>query len=147
MTLHNQALMNMEENPTTGFEKLQFLLQQVTCPPGTDSLSHSLTHSLTHTHSHTHTHTHTPSTTETFANLLLLYIKHEYFDLAADVLAENSHLTFKCLSPYLFDFIDAKITQQTSPDEVSLCRFNVYYTLYILPFVIEKMISIILPCL
>ena len=58
------------------------------------------------------------SNSETFANLLLMYIKHEYYDLAADVLAENSHLTFKCLSTYLYDFIDAKITQQTSPDEV-----------------------------
>ena len=34
MTLHNQALMNMEHNPTAGFEKMQFLLQQVPCPPG-----------------------------------------------------------------------------------------------------------------
>ena len=34
VTLHNMALMNMEENPTQGFEKLQFLLQQVACPPG-----------------------------------------------------------------------------------------------------------------
>ncbi len=47
VTLHNQALMNIEESPTQGFEKLQFLLQQVSCPP------------------------------ETFSNLLLLYIKHE----------------------------------------------------------------------
>lgn len=47
VTLHNQALMNMDENPTQGFEKLQFLLQQVPCPP------------------------------ETFANLLLLYVKFE----------------------------------------------------------------------
>ena len=34
MTLHNIALMNMDQNPTSGFEKLQFLLQQVPCPPG-----------------------------------------------------------------------------------------------------------------
>ena len=34
VTLQNMALMNMEENPTQGFEKLQFLLQQVACPPG-----------------------------------------------------------------------------------------------------------------
>ncbi|XP_064406143.1 intraflagellar transport protein 70A-like [Halichondria panicea] len=87
VTLHNQALMNIDESPTQSFEKLQFLLQQVPCPP------------------------------ETFSNLLLLYIKHEYFDLAADVLAENAHLTYKCLSPYLWDFIDAQITQQTSPEE------------------------------
>ncbi len=47
VTLHNQALMNMEENPTQGFEKLQFLLQQTSCPP------------------------------EVFSNLLLLYVKFE----------------------------------------------------------------------
>lgn len=128
MTLHNQALMNMEENPTHGFEKLQFLLQQVPCPP------------------------------ETFSNLLLLYLKHEvqlvwnvqiffffnlmellsvfvsaipqYYDLAADVLAENTHLTYKCLSPYLYDFIDANITQQTSPEEVCVhaCTSYKWYT-------------------
>ncbi|XP_002735665.1 intraflagellar transport protein 70A-like [Saccoglossus kowalevskii] len=40
-----------------------------------------------------------------------------YFDLAADVLAENTHLTFKYMSQYLFDFIDAILTQQTAPEE------------------------------
>ena len=45
VTLHNQALMN--DDPTQSFEKLQFLLQQVPCPP------------------------------EAFSNLLLLYIKYE----------------------------------------------------------------------
>lgn len=47
VTLHNQALMNMETHPTEGFEKLQFLIQQNPFPP------------------------------ETFGNLLLLYCKHE----------------------------------------------------------------------
>ena len=89
VTLHNTALMNMEVivshirhvymtttnlsnmciykkvKPTDGFEKLQFLLQQNPFPP------------------------------ETFGNLLLLYCKYEYYDLAADVLAENAHLTYK----------------------------------------------------
>ncbi|XP_034314145.1 intraflagellar transport protein 70A isoform X3 [Magallana gigas] len=87
VTLHNQALMNMEQHPTQGFEKLQFLLQQNPFPP------------------------------ETFGNLLLLYVKYEYFDLAADVLAENSHLTFKFLTPYMYDFLEAVITSQTSKEE------------------------------
>lgn len=87
VTLHNQALMNMEASPTQGFEKLQFLLQQNPFPP------------------------------ETFGNLLLLYVKYQYFDLAADVLAENAHLTYKFLTPYMYDFLDAMITQQTSPEE------------------------------
>ncbi|XP_049785625.1 tetratricopeptide repeat protein 30A isoform X1 [Schistocerca cancellata] len=87
VTLHNQALMNMDTKPTEGFEKLQFLLQQNPFPP------------------------------ETFGNLLLLYCKYEYFDLAADVLADNASLTYKYLTPYLYSFLDALITQQTSPEE------------------------------
>ncbi|KAI4469041.1 hypothetical protein MML48_2g00017550 [Holotrichia oblita] len=87
VTLHNQALMNIEQNLAEGFEKLQFLLQQNPFPP------------------------------ETFANLLLLFCQHECYDLAADVLAENAHLTYKYLTPYLYDFLDAIITQQTSPSE------------------------------
>ncbi|CAD1470948.1 unnamed protein product, partial [Heterotrigona itama] len=87
VTLHNQALINMDTKPSEGFEKLQFLLQQNPFPP------------------------------ETFANLLLLYCKYQYYDLVADVLAENVHLTYKYLTPYLYDFLDALITQQTSPEE------------------------------
>lgn len=34
VTLHNQALMNMDEDAETGFLKLQFLLQHNPCPPG-----------------------------------------------------------------------------------------------------------------
>ncbi|KAM7387486.1 hypothetical protein PAMA_009889 [Pampus argenteus] len=87
VTLHNQALMNMDTKPSEGFEKLAFLLQQPSFPP------------------------------VTFGNLLLLYCKHEYFDLAADVLAENAHLTYKFLSPYMFEFLDALLTCQTAPEE------------------------------
>jgi len=88
VTLHNQALIRFQESPAESFEKLAFLVgQQNSFPP------------------------------ETFANLLILYCKHEYFDLAADVMAENAHLTYKLLSPYLYDFLDALITQQTGPEE------------------------------
>uniref|UniRef100_A0A2K5D5L5 Tetratricopeptide repeat protein 30 n=1 Tax=Aotus nancymaae TaxID=37293 RepID=A0A2K5D5L5_AOTNA len=81
VTLHNQALMNMDARPTERFEKLQFLLQQNSFPP------------------------------ETFGNLLLLY---------SDVLAENAHLTYKFLTPYLYDFLDAMITCLTAPEEALL---------------------------
>lgn len=87
VTLHNQAVMNMDSEPAAGFQKLQFLLQQETFPP------------------------------ETFANLLLLYIKYEYFDLAADVLAENAALGYEQLSPELYDFIEAVILRQTAPQD------------------------------
>jgi tetratricopeptide repeat protein 30 len=68
ITLHNIAMMNMDDNPSGGFEKLQFLIQKDKFPK------------------------------ETFANLCFLYTKYEYYDLAADVLAQNAHLTFKFLS-------------------------------------------------
>ncbi|CAE7530322.1 ttc30a [Symbiodinium sp. KB8] len=87
VTLHNQALMHMDEEPQDGFRKLNFLLANPPFPP------------------------------ETFANLLLLYAKHQYFDLAADVLAENMHLTQKYLHPELFDFLDAIIMTETAPEE------------------------------
>ncbi|KAF7991521.1 hypothetical protein HCN44_008892 [Aphidius gifuensis] len=75
VTLHNQALINMDTKPSEGFEKLQFLLQNEPFPP------------------------------ETFANLLLLYCKYQYYDLAADVLADNVDLTYKYLTPVSFLFI------------------------------------------
>ncbi|XP_068434301.1 intraflagellar transport protein 70A isoform X2 [Clinocottus analis] len=87
VTLHNQALVNMHAKPSEGFKKLSFLLQQPSFPP------------------------------VTFGNLLLLYCKHEYFDLAADVLAEKAHLTYKFLSPYMYEFLDASLTCPTAPEE------------------------------
>lgn len=94
VTLHNQALLTADGNPSESFDKLQFLLLQqvaqlqmenpelngagpMVCPP------------------------------ETFANLLLLYCKYEYFDLAADLMAEHADMTYKHLSPvnfHLFKF-------------------------------------------
>lgn len=87
VTLHNLALTSIDVKPNDGFEKLHFLLQQDPFPP------------------------------ETFANLLLLYCKFEYYDLAADILAENAQFTYKYLTPYQYDFLDAIITSQTSPEE------------------------------
>lgn len=98
VTLHNAALLSMDSNPVEGFEKLQFLIgnqdeQQAAAlgPPNFPP--------------------------ETFANLLLLYCKHDYFELAADLMAENATYTYRYLSPYLYEFLDALITQQTSPEE------------------------------
>ena len=32
-------------------------------------------------------------------------------------MAENAHLTYKCLTPYLYDYLDSILTWQTSPEE------------------------------
>ncbi|CAK9258758.1 unnamed protein product [Sphagnum jensenii] len=95
ITLHNQALMNMDTDPTAGFRKLNFLLQNPPFPP------------------------------ETFGNLLLLYCKpcHGFYDIAADVMAENADLIFKHLSQDLYDFLDATILMQTSTEEAYV-KFN-----------------------
>ncbi len=61
--------MNVETDTTGAFERLTFLLSQVPCPP------------------------------ESFGNLLLLYIKFEYYDIAADLLAENGPMYSSTLSP------------------------------------------------
>jgi len=37
--------------------------------------------------------------------------------LAADILAENSHLTYKFLMQDLYEYLDASIMVQTSPEE------------------------------
>jgi len=87
VTLHNQALIEMDDNPTEGFRKLNFLLGQHPSPP------------------------------ETFVNLLLLYCKYNYYDLAADILAENSELTYKNMNQQDYEFLDALILAQSSPEE------------------------------
>ena len=43
-------------------------------------------------------------------------ISLQYYDLAADLLAENTDMTFKYMEPYIYEFIEAKIVQQTATD-------------------------------
>mmetsp|Transcript_13709 Transcript_13709/g.29452 ORF Transcript_13709/g.29452 Transcript_13709/m.29452 type:complete len:648 (+) Transcript_13709:217-2160(+) len=89
VTLHNSALLNMDSDPTGGFKKLNFLLQSPPFPP------------------------------ETFGNLLLLYCKptHAFYDLAADVIAENPQYVSKHLSQDMQDFLNATITRSSAPEE------------------------------
>ena len=87
VTLHNSALVNMLAVPTEGFEKLQYLLSTGTAPP------------------------------VTFANLIILYLKYEYFSLAADTMAENQDLARGFMSQYLSNFVEALIMLDSSPDE------------------------------
>ena len=70
VTLQNSALINMDTDPTGGFKKLNFLLSNTEGPA------------------------------ETFGNLLLLYCKpqHGFYDLAADVMAENPPQTASLLT-------------------------------------------------
>lgn len=69
VSLHNVALVNMDDAPNDHLPKLNFLLSQPSRPD------------------------------PTFMNLLLLYCKFGYFDVAADVLAENAQLSYSQLDP------------------------------------------------
>ena len=89
VTLMNHALMNFEKDPSDGLKKLNYLLENPPFPP------------------------------ETFANLLLLYAKHEYFDLAADVLAQNSDLTFSFISSEDYEYLETLIFQNASKEEAA----------------------------
>lgn len=44
------------------------------------------------------------------------YIEHQYYDLAADVLAENQHLMTQYLSAELYDFLEATIMTKSAPE-------------------------------
>ena len=92
--------MNIDEDPNGSFKKLNFLLQNP------------------------------PFLPETFSNLLLLYCKFGYYDLAADVLAENSEFTYKMPNKDDFEFIDAIILQKASPEE-SLRKLELIANRYI----------------
>lgn len=93
VTLHNQGLVNFELDVNGCFEKLKFLLANPPFPP------------------------------ETFGNLLLLYCKLGHYDVSADILAENSHLTYDFLSDELYEFLDTLIMSKASPDN-ALVKFD-----------------------
>eukprot|EP01039_Chlorochromonas_danica_P003860 gene3860-4217_t len=87
VTLHNQAIIFAEEDPSGAFKKLSYLLANPPYPP------------------------------ETFGNLLLLHCKYQNYDLAAELLAENANLTYKYLSQEQYEYLDACIMVPTSIEE------------------------------
>ncbi|XP_075736834.1 tetratricopeptide repeat domain 30 isoform X2 [Rhipicephalus microplus] len=54
---------------------------------------------------------------EAFGNLLLLCCRLEQHPLAADLLAEHAALTYRLLPPFLYEFLEALLAQQTAPEE------------------------------
>lgn len=69
VSLHNSALVHMDENPNDHLDKLHFLLGIPQAP------------------------------FPTFSNLLLLYVKYGLYDVAADALAANPQLAYSQLDP------------------------------------------------
>ena len=92
VSLHNSAIVHMESDQAGGFRKLNHLLASPPFPR------------------------------ETFGNLLLLYLRYDCLDLAADTMAENAALTYRLLTPDAYDFLDASILAQTNAED-ALLRF------------------------
>ena len=90
VSLHNDALMKTDSEVNLSLRKLSFLLSNPPFPP------------------------------ETFGNLLLLYCSHGLHDRAADILAENSHLTYDLLSQEMYDYLDASLMVTANPIEASI---------------------------
>lgn len=74
VTLHNKALSELQHSPNKGVKKLQFLIQQPPFP------------------------------VEAFQNLVNIYIQHDLFDLAADLIAENMFLAKNSLEPEKLEY-------------------------------------------
>lgn len=87
VTLHNQAIIYVDDDPSAAFKKLTYLISNPPYPP------------------------------ETFGNLLLLHCKYQNYELAAALMAENAELTFKYLSAEQYDYIDASILVTTAVEE------------------------------
>lgn len=90
ITLHNQALIFIHQDPASSFKKLSFLLAN---PPYPNS---------------------------TFLNLLHLYCHYKHYDLVAELLAANSNLVLKYLTQEEFDYFEACVLLTTSLDEAYL---------------------------
>jgi tetratricopeptide repeat protein 30 len=87
ITLHNTALVTMDEDPATAFSKLNFLLGQQ------------------------------PPLTETFRNLLFGYCRFEYYVYAADLLSENMEFALATMGKPMLDFLDAVLQCATSKED------------------------------
>jgi tetratricopeptide repeat protein 30 len=87
ITLHNQTLLSMDSDPTSGFRKLRFLLRNPPFPR------------------------------DALGNLLLLLCKDQKYMEVAQMLYENTDLMGECLSSYLHDFVHALVAKDSSPEE------------------------------
>lgn len=89
VTLHNTAIVQIHTEPSVSFEKLNFLLNSNPCPP------------------------------ETFGNLVLLYLKFEHYEYAADLLAQFPQAQEELLDPFVKEFVQVLLLTKVSPEEAN----------------------------
>lgn len=87
LTIHNDAIINIKEDPSIGIQKLEFLLSNQPFPP------------------------------ETLPNLLTFYTSHGQDNLAAEIFETNKHLAKDLLPPDVYAYFDAAMMSLTCPDD------------------------------
>mmetsp|Transcript_9283 Transcript_9283/g.18820 ORF Transcript_9283/g.18820 Transcript_9283/m.18820 type:complete len:572 (-) Transcript_9283:2058-3773(-) len=87
ITIHNDVVVNIEDDPALGIERLKFLLAQDSFPP------------------------------EVLGNLITQYLSHGKDDLASETLEANKQLAREIISPELLSYLEAAILTSTYPDE------------------------------
>ena len=85
VTFHNQAIFFVTENSADSIKKMSHLLRDWLFPP------------------------------ETFQNLLFLYWKYYFYDIASELIAENPKFCQKLIEKDDYDYIATLIIQQTDP--------------------------------
>jgi hypothetical protein len=85
VTFHNHAIFFVNENSAESIKKMNYLLRNSVFPP------------------------------ETFHNLLFLYCKYFFFDLANELMNENPKFCEKLLERDDFEYINSLILQQSNP--------------------------------
>jgi tetratricopeptide repeat protein 30 len=90
VTIHNDAIINIAEDPSIGIQKLEFLLSKQPFPP------------------------------ETLSNLLTLYTSHGQDHLAAVLFETNKCLAQELLPPDLYIYFDAVMMSLSCPDDAIL---------------------------
>ncbi len=86
-TLHNQAILFIDEDPSTSFRKLNYLLANPPFPP------------------------------EAFQNLLVLQCQFGLFDVAARTISDNGYLAEKIISQEIAGYFEATIAAEINPED------------------------------
>jgi len=140
VTLHNNALMNMEQDPTSGFEQLQFLVSQAGDQANNDDVSPEATGAMMASSTALRPQTgmavfsdrlstaaaqadititypmHPP---EALQNYILLLIKYDDLSTAGDVLTQYREWAERYISPNVMEFIEAVLLAQEAPQDAA----------------------------
>ncbi len=87
ITIHNDVLVNIDDDPALGIERLKLLLAEDSFPP------------------------------EVLGNLITLYLSHGKDDLANETLEANKQLAREIISPELLSYLEAAIMTSSYPNE------------------------------